>query len=441
MWLIRVRETYSDYQMSQALEYIRKTGIKSLVQFSRSRRAEFVRDVSLGVCIPTFRRPERVVSLVNSILSSAELKQYVMKIYLVDQGGIHTMDDFIQDPRLFLYHQNNLGGSGGFSRAMREAITDGCTHVLLMDDDVTVEAKTVKRVIHFFSTLPAGLDIAISGAMYSEEKPDYIYEAGARLHPASKNRLGAVRRLAGTLIVDKDDDPCLSEDWEIDYGAWFFFACAADVVHRVGFPLPLFIRGDDQEYGLRLKIHGVPTVCLPGLWVLHPSQSDKISKWHLYFHWRNVFIITRLHRKMSPVGIRLELLRKIAYRWLGGQYDICQFIWEGWKDSKTWSASDNVDPEFALHKALEIEKNGCAGIYSLDDLPVPIREIGDQRWPWWKEWIVFCLLNGRFFPKRKLDYLPVLRFNEYHWMKVRFLREYGIISKTDGQVKIYRLSY
>lgn len=423
--------------MSYNIDYLSKVSIEKLVRYSRCDRSDFIRSVHLGVCVPTFKQGHRVKNLVNSILCSTLLKNYSLRVYLVDQGGEHTINDFLADTRLKFFQQDNQGGSGGFTRAMREAIEDGCTHLLLMDDDVTVEAESIRRVIHFYSVIPDGLEVALHGAMFSEEDPHRIYEAGARLKPKETHKFEIIRRLADTEIQDRDNDPCLFSDWQIDYGAWWFFACSCEAVNRVGYPLPLFIRGDDQEYGLRLKSKGIPTVCLPGLWVLHPAHGDKISKWYLYFHWRNAFIINRLYRKMNPIGLRLELARKIFFRWLGGQSDVCNYIWQGWKDSKLWNSKSNQDFQGILANAREIERRGCLGIYNISDLSQPIRIIEDQRWSLIKVLFYILFLNGKFFPKRKLDYLPVMQYKDYHWMKVRRLKRYGIISISEGRVKIY----
>lgn len=423
--------------MSYNIDYTSNVSVHELVRYSRCDKSDFIRSVELGVCVPTFKQVHRVTGLVNSILGSVLLKNYSLRVYLVDQGGEHTIDDFIPDTRLKFFQQDNQGGSGGFTRAMREAIDDGCTHLLLMDDDVTVEAESIRRVIHFYSVIPDGMELALHGAMYSEEDPHRVYEAGARIKPKETHKFDIIRRLADTEIQDRDNDPRLFSDWQIDYGAWWFFACSSAAVKQVGYPLPLFIRGDDQEYGLRLKSQGIPTVCLPGLWVLHPAHGDKISKWHLYFHWRNAFIIDRIHRNMNPVGVRLELARKIFFRWLGGQLDACNYIWQGWKDSKLWNSERDQDFQGILAKAREIEHKGCIGIYDISDLNQPVKDVGDQSWCFIKEVFYVLFLNGKFLPKRKLDYLPVLQYQDYHWMKVRRLKEYGIISVSEGRVKIY----
>ena len=143
---------------------------------------------------------------------------------------------------------------------------------------------------------------------------------------------------------------------------------------------------------------------------------------------------------MNPVWVRLEIARKIFFRWLGGQIDVCNYIWQGWKDSKFWNSEGDQDFQGILTKAKEIEQKGCVGIYNVADLSQPVRDIGDQSWSLIKEVFYLLLLNGKFLPKRKLDYFPVLQYQDYHWMKVRRLKKYGIISIIEGRVKIYGTS-
>ena len=49
------------------------------------------------------------------------------------------------------------------------------------------------------------------------------------------------------------------------------------LVEKVGLPLPVFIRGDDVEYGLRLYMRGVDTIVMPGIAVWHEPFYLKIG--------------------------------------------------------------------------------------------------------------------------------------------------------------------
>jgi galactofuranosylgalactofuranosylrhamnosyl-N-acetylglucosaminyl-diphospho-decaprenol beta-1,5/1,6-galactofuranosyltransferase len=69
------------------------------------------------------------------------------------------------------------------------------------------------------------------------------------------------------------------------------------VAEEIGLPLPVFIKWDDAEYGLRAGKAGYPTVTLPGVAIWHLSWSDKddATDWQAYFHWRNRLVVAALH--------------------------------------------------------------------------------------------------------------------------------------------------
>jgi galactofuranosylgalactofuranosylrhamnosyl-N-acetylglucosaminyl-diphospho-decaprenol beta-1,5/1,6-galactofuranosyltransferase len=78
------------------------------------------------------------------------------------------------------------------------------------------------------------------------------------------------------------------------------------VLAEIGLSLPLFIKWDDSEYGLRAKAAGYPTVSFPGAAVWHVPWTDKNDAldWQAYFHVRNRFIAALVHSKY-PRGGRL----------------------------------------------------------------------------------------------------------------------------------------
>ena len=46
------------------------------------------------------------------------------------------------------------------------------------------------------------------------------------------------------------------------------------VADTIGQPLPLFIKWDDAEFGLRAGAHGFPTVTMPGIAIWPPASAD-----------------------------------------------------------------------------------------------------------------------------------------------------------------------
>jgi galactofuranosylgalactofuranosylrhamnosyl-N-acetylglucosaminyl-diphospho-decaprenol beta-1,5/1,6-galactofuranosyltransferase len=75
-------------------------------------------------------------------------------------------------------------------------------------------------------------------------------------------------------------------------------------VRELGLALPVFIKWDDAEYGLRASEAGYPTVSLPGVAVWHVPWQDKNDAldWQSYFHVRNRLIAALLHSPYDRGG-------------------------------------------------------------------------------------------------------------------------------------------
>jgi galactofuranosylgalactofuranosylrhamnosyl-N-acetylglucosaminyl-diphospho-decaprenol beta-1,5/1,6-galactofuranosyltransferase len=89
------------------------------------------------------------------------------------------------------------------------------------------------------------------------------------------------------------------------------------VLGEIGLSLPLFIKWDDSEFGLRAREHGVPTVTFPGAAVWHIPWDDKNDAvdWQAYFHQRNRFIAALLHSTYPRGGrmVQESLNHQIAH--------------------------------------------------------------------------------------------------------------------------------
>ena len=99
---------------------------------------------------------------------------------------------------------------------------------------------------------------------------------------------------------------------DVDYNGWWMCLIPTSVIREIGLSLPLFIKWDDSEYGLRAKAHGFPTVSLPGSAVWHVSWIDKddLVGWQAYFHARNRIVTALLH---SPYEFGGRVVRESQY--------------------------------------------------------------------------------------------------------------------------------
>jgi galactofuranosylgalactofuranosylrhamnosyl-N-acetylglucosaminyl-diphospho-decaprenol beta-1,5/1,6-galactofuranosyltransferase len=91
---------------------------------------------------------------------------------------------------------------------------------------------------------------------------------------------------------------------DVDFNGWFMCLIPTEVLRTVGLSLPIFIKWDDSEFGVRAREHGFPTVTLPGAAVWHVPWTDKNDAldWQSYFHQRNRTIAALLHSPYDRGG-------------------------------------------------------------------------------------------------------------------------------------------
>ena len=265
-------------------------------------------DVAPGtvtVSITTFDRPDYCARLLRTLGEAEELVGVLDEVLVVDQGRQLVSEDAgfpaasaALGTRLDVVRQGNLGGSGGFSRGMVETVARGrSTYVQLLDDDVMVEPEGIARAVAFADL--ARTPTIVGGHMFSLYQRTLLHALGERVQ---KYRFwwGAVASTRED--HDLGSGPLRGTPWlhrrvDVDYNGWWMCLIPTAVVRRIGASLPVFIKWDDAEYGLRAAAADVPTVSLPGAAVWHVPWTDKDDAvdWQAYFHARNRVVAALLH--------------------------------------------------------------------------------------------------------------------------------------------------
>src|SRR5437773_1594425 len=95
--------------------------------------------------------------------------------------------------------------------------------------------------------------------------------------------------------------PWLHRRADADYNGWWLCLIPRQVIAELGLALPVFIKWDDAEYGVRARDHGIPTVSMPGVAAWQAPWADKNDAldWQAYYHLRNRIVTALLH---SPAG-------------------------------------------------------------------------------------------------------------------------------------------
>jgi galactofuranosylgalactofuranosylrhamnosyl-N-acetylglucosaminyl-diphospho-decaprenol beta-1,5/1,6-galactofuranosyltransferase len=278
----------------------------------------------IAVGIPTFNRPADCVNALHALTSDPLVDEVIGAVIVVDQGA----DKAVAHPgftdaaaalgdRLSIHNQPNLGGSGGYSRVMLEALKNTtCEQILFMDDDIRIEPDSILRALALnrFAKTPT----LIGGQMLNLQEPSHLHVMGEVVNRANFMWTNAPHTeydhdfakypLSGE--GDDDDDEVgrgklLHRRIDVDYNGWWMCMIPRQVAEELGQPLPLFIKWDDADYGLRAGEHGYPTVTMPGTAIWHMAWSDKDDAidWQAYFHLRNRLVVSALHWDAPVSGL------------------------------------------------------------------------------------------------------------------------------------------
>ena len=135
-------------------------------------------DINLAHVICTYHRENEVKRRLDILCSSLKKYQSIKdsyKIYVVDNGRSFDYDDDL----VKVIPSDNYGGSGGFSRGMMEATTDGTsTHVLLNDDDAVMDPEAIYRTISFYRLLSEdNKETVLGGTIFDKGEPLTVHES------------------------------------------------------------------------------------------------------------------------------------------------------------------------------------------------------------------------------------------------------------------------
>ena len=278
-------------------------------------------DIAVG--IPTFNRPADCVNALKALTSDPLVDQVIGAVIVADQGvnkaSAHPDFPAAAAPlgdRLSIHNQPNLGGSGGYSRVMYEALkhTD-CQQILFMDDDIRIEPDSILRALALnrFAKAPT----LIGGQMLNLQEPSHLHVMGEVVDRSNFMWTNAPYTQYDhnfakyPLADDAERSAELHRRIDVDYNGWWMCMIPRQVAEELGQPLPLFIKWDDADYGLRAGEHGYGTVTMPGTAIWHMAWSDKDDAidWQAYFHLRNRLVVAAMHCDAPAGGLFASSLK------------------------------------------------------------------------------------------------------------------------------------
>lgn len=270
----------------------------------------------LNIGVTTFNRADYCSRTIAAIAADPELRAILNEMIVVDQGNdkvrdVPDFEDIAADmgDQLRIIEQANLGGSGGFSRNMLETVKGGAAdYVLLLDDDVMVETEGILRSATFadFCRVPT----IVGGHMFDmfDRSVLHAYAESVNMWKFLWGPSGDLYHRHNMASQNLRATPWMHRRWDVDFNGWWMCLIPTAVIEDIGLSLPVFIKWDDAEYGLRAKAAGYPTVSMPGTAVWHVSWIDKDDSvdWQAYFHGRNRIVAGLLHSPYRKGGDLLK---------------------------------------------------------------------------------------------------------------------------------------
>lgn len=283
--------------------------------------------VKVGIVICTYKR-EAFVSgnmqrVKNFLDENADLKNK-LEFFIIDNG--QTLEpsryDFAK-----VYPNANLGGSGGFTRGIIEVYKrkDEFTHFLLMDDDIVFHAEILRKLVGILEYASDTDRLSVGGSLLKQEAPAIQHEMGANWNGIDAEPENHDFNLALPIDVLRNE-----KDKMIDYNGWWFMCMPLSVVDKHLLPLPLFIKSDDMEYGLRCA---EDVMLVNGLGIWHESFQLKYTSVLEYYQKRNELILNSVCDIKRPLymGLR-KLVRSVAKQLIYQRYFALDFIFDAYDD-------------------------------------------------------------------------------------------------------------
>ncbi|MDE7321726.1 MAG: glycosyltransferase [Lachnospiraceae bacterium] len=402
------------------IEALKKGGIFYGGYYGTNTESDKRRPVKLGIVICTFRREKFVrdnVKLLNEEIIENENSPLFgrLEVFISDNG--QSLEEYqLSSKKVHVVKNKNAGGAGGFTRGLMEIIKrpdrHGITHALLMDDDVVIDTASIIKTAVLLSLLKEEYkDAFVGGAMLRSDQRNIQVESGASWN-------------AGNLISLKAGldlrlwQNCLKNEQEEyrEFNAWWYCCFPIEFVREDNLPLPIFIRGDDLEYGLR---NMKTLILMNGICVWHEPFENKYSSFLEYYIIRNRLIDNAYH---FPEWGKKQVIKSLIgeYRREGFlyRYKNVELYIRGIRDFlKGIDFLEQTDPE-ELHK--EIMAAGYKALPS-EQLEVPFMDSEYERGRTEKhsrlhETVRRLSLNGYLLPAKHIRTVPMAQARpEFVW--------------------------
>jgi galactofuranosylgalactofuranosylrhamnosyl-N-acetylglucosaminyl-diphospho-decaprenol beta-1,5/1,6-galactofuranosyltransferase len=339
-----------------------------------------------SIGITSFNQPDDLVNQLRTLGEAADLHDLLDTVYVIEQGTKRAVDHpgFADGAkrlgdRLQIIEQGNLGGSGGFARSMDETVRAGQSdYLLIMDDDVQIDPEGILRAVTFADL--ARKPTIVGGHMFSRYDRSVLHAFAEAIAPYKWwwGTAPNTKTLHDFGRRNLRNTPWLHRRAESDYNGWWMCLIPTRIIAEIGLALPVFIKWDDAEYGVRAKAHGYPTVSMPGVAAWQAPWTDKndAQDWQAYYHLRNRVVAALLHSQQPHGGsLVYESLERQLQNLLSMQYSTAALRLMAIEDVLTGPAHlhRELGTKLPQLRELRAKYTDAQGAADLENFPPPRR--------------------------------------------------------------------
>ncbi len=268
---------------------------------------------AVGIVICNYNKENCVLECIQCILES---KFQDFDLYVVDNA---STDDSVRRIRekypevTVLVNEENLGGSGGFNRGLREVYARGYPYFMCVDNDAMLDENAVGNLYLFLEQHP---EVGMAGSkIYHSEAPDRIQQFGQTI---DFNYF-----CTEVPHFNMVEDGTMPEYLYVDSVAACSLMVRRSTIDRIGYmPEENFLYWDDTEWCHKCNLAGMKVASVGTSKALHTmgAKQETVNTFPTYYAWRNWILF---FAKYTPV----EDYEKMAETFLSS---IFQVIYEGY---------------------------------------------------------------------------------------------------------------
>jgi len=220
----------------------------------------------IGVVTVTYNASYVIDGFMNSLLQQA-YSDFVL--YLTDNSSSDQTPERIaqfQDSRIRLFqNQENVGWAEGVNRGVREALIDGCSFILLMNNDIEFEPSLLEELITGLKRYSC--DMIVPKILFFDDR-EMIWSAGGTFRPWR----GYAPAHYGVFEIDRGQ---FDVPRRVEHGPACCLLIRREVFERIGLLDGRFFLGmDDADFCFRAMRAGLVLFYLPSAKLFHKASSS-----------------------------------------------------------------------------------------------------------------------------------------------------------------------